>query len=93
MKLKILRDWINTLSEEFMEYDCVYSVYDDSMDEETKTWTRNDKLITSCYIDEGHTECTFSSNRPEALCNSEVKERTKLIKKSTNKKAKKQTKK
>jgi hypothetical protein len=79
MKLKLLRDWINTLPEEYMDYNCVYSVYEDSEDPEKGKWTRTDTIITSCYIDKGHTECSFSKNRPEALC--QVPEQIKPLKK------------
>lgn len=68
MKLKMLKDWIDTLPTEYLDYDCVYSVYEDAKEDEEGKWTRTDTLITSCYIDKGHTECSFSRNRPEALC-------------------------
>ena len=68
MKLKMLKEWIDTLPVEYMEYDCVYSVYEDTKQGEEGKWTRTDTLITSCYIDKGHTECSFSRNRPEVLC-------------------------
>lgn len=68
MKLIQLKNWINTLSDDFLNYECVYSVYENAQDTTVESWSRQDKLITSCYIDENHTECTFSSNRPEPLC-------------------------
>lgn len=73
MRLQQFKDWINTLEEKYLEYECVYSVYKDNEENEEGKWTRTDTLITSCFIDEGHSECSFSSNRPEELCSSPKK--------------------
>ena len=87
----MLKDWINKLSEDFLQYDCVYSVYENAEDNTVQSWSRQDKLITSCYIDGGHSECTFSSNRPEPLCNNSSAKSSEA-EKTKNKPTKKKTK-
>jgi hypothetical protein len=84
MKLRMLKEWMDTLPEEYMDYNCVYSVYEDSKEGEEGKWTRSDELITSCSIDKGHTECSFSRTRPEALC--VAPSQTKPVEKQTSKK-------
>jgi len=72
MQLKQLKEWLETIPAHFLDYYSVYSTYEEQEGAEVQTWIRTDKPITTCFIDEESLECTFSSNRPEALCKNKV---------------------
>ena len=56
MKIKNLREWLDTLPQELDEHDLVFRKIIPGDDE---SWLAHDKPITACGIDEGSNEAYF----------------------------------
>jgi len=56
MKIKHLREWLDTLPQELDEHDLVFRKIKEG---DTENWLAHDKPITACGIDIGSNEAYF----------------------------------
>jgi len=56
MKIKQLREWVNTIPQEFDETDLVFRKI---MPKDSENWLAKDKSIAACGIDAGNNKAYF----------------------------------
>jgi hypothetical protein len=64
MKLKEIKDWIESLPNEFLEFDVV-NAEEGKLDKENDIWYRFDKPIRTLVINEETKEILFLNDNPD----------------------------